>query len=100
MGRFRCHAFGIVILALAFGVLVAHSQSTDERHVILNVGLPAIDVGLLQDETHAPQTPETRKRVALAAALDAGREGRLGSRYVPGRVIVKFRDETPAARLA
>ncbi len=100
MGRLRDHSV-IVVAALAAGVIVAHGQSRDERHVILNVGLPAIDEGLLEDETHAPQTPEARRRAALGAMLHADREGRLGSRYAPGRVIVKFRDEaTPAARLA
>jgi serine protease len=62
-----------------------------------NVGLPAVDLGVLADESHTPSTVETARRVALQASLMRDRMGAAGSRYVPGRILVKFRDTASAA---
>ena len=90
-----------VALAIAACVLTVHGQSSTERHVILqNVGLPAVDEGLIVDETHAPGTREARKRSAMRDALYRQSE-RPAFRYAPGRVVVKFRDQaTDAERLS
>ena len=96
-----CARLSCVALAIAAGVFAVHGQSPTERHVILeNVGLPAVDEGLIVDETHAPGTPEARKRSAMRAALYRQSE-RPAVRYVPGRLVVKFRDQaTEAERLS
>ena len=61
--------------------------------IVESVGLPAIDEGLLQDDTHTPSSPTTRLRTALREALQGDRVGASGSHYRAGRVIVRFRDE-------
>ena len=53
------------------------------------------------DERHAPYTPSAIRRAAVRSSLRAGRQGSAGATYVPGRVIVKFRDGVPTpARLS
>src|SRR5262245_45262535 len=92
MGSLRAR-FAWIALAIAAEVIAAHGQSAVERHVIFqNVGLPAVDEGLIVDETHAPGTPEARKRAAVRAALTRQTE-RSALRCVPGRVVVKFREQ-------
>jgi len=100
MGHLRARAAWIAA-GLAISVLVVRGQSADERHVIIqNLGLPAVDEGLLVDETHAPHTTETLRRVAMRKALERA-AGPAAARYVPGRLIVKFSDNaSPADRAA
>jgi serine protease len=100
MGHLRARFAGIA-LALAFGVLVVRGQSAVERHVIIeNLGLSAVDEGLLiGDETHAPSTLEARRRSALRAAVEAQATSS-AARFAPGRVIVKFTDRSTAAERA
>src|SRR5678815_1335929 len=82
--RARISAFA---LAGAATMLVVHGQSTVERHVVLeHVGLPAVDEGLIVDETHAPNTREARRRAATRAALHLQSE-RPAALYVAGRVV-------------
>ena len=58
--------------------------------------MPAVDAGLLLDESHAPGTVEARRRVAAREMLhDSG--GTASARYAPGRLIVKFRDSASLA---
>jgi len=96
--RARISAFALVGAAT---VLVVHGQSSADRHVILeNVGLPAVYEGVIVDETHAPNTREARKRAAMRSALHVQSE-RPATRYVPGRVVVKFHEQaTEAERLS
>src|SRR5580765_7172365 len=65
--------------------------------ILESVGLPAIDEGLLQDDTHTPSSWTTRERTALREALQGDRVGASGSHYRAGRVIVRFRDESALA---
>ena len=82
---------------MAASVLAVRGQSPDERHVIFeNLGLPAVDEGLIVDETHAPGTPEARRRASTRVALQDA-SGRTRARYVAGRLVVKFRDQTSDA---
>ena len=75
--------------------MTLRGQVTDESRlqILQNVGLPAIDEGLLQDDSHTPASAETRQRAALRAALLDDRVGASGTHYRAGRVVVKFRDE-------
>ena len=101
MGSLRARISCAALAVVAASVLIGHGQSTVERHVILeNLGLPAVDEGLIVDETHAPNTPEARRRSAMRAALHRLGE-RPASRYLASRVVVKFHEQTTdAARLA
>jgi len=87
-------------VAIAGGlVLSLRGQGTDgsRLQILQQVGLPAVDEGLLQDESHTPAAPETRRRAALRDALLDDRVGASGTRYRAGRVIVRFRDESAMA---
>jgi serine protease len=99
MSRFRARTAGAAITIAAGLVLTLRGQVDQGRLQILqNVGLPAIDEGLLQEETHTPSSAETRRRAALRAALQVqDRIGASGTRYRSGRVIVRFRDEAAMA---
>jgi serine protease len=62
-----------------------------------NVGLPAVEEGIIQGEAHAPDTPDSAMRLTPRGA----RIGSDGAAYAPGKVIVKFRDGvSTTARLA
>src|SRR6266496_4180588 len=100
MGRFRARS-SCVSIAVALTVVVASGQSADDRHVIIqNLGLPAIDEGVIADDTHAPGTVEALRRARLRAVL-GDEAGPATARYARGRLIVKFRDDaSDGARLA
>jgi hypothetical protein len=73
--------------------IVRGQTAADQSMVVIeHLGLPGIDVGVLQDDSHTLNAPEAIRRRALGAALAAQRAGRETPRYAPGRVIVKFRD--------
>ncbi len=72
-----------------------HGQAptASPRVMVQERGLPPIEWGIIADLSRAPDTPETRRRLSIhreSAILD--RVGASGTRYVPGRVIVKFRN--------
>src|SRR5258708_12516602 len=95
MGRLRARTV-CATLAIAGGlVLRLRGQVSDESglQILQQVGLPAVDEGLLQDDSHTPLAPETRRRAALRDALLNDRIGASGTHYRAGRVIVRFRDE-------
>ena len=89
-------------LAIAAGLVIGLGGQTRDnaRTWSLGVGLPAIDQGVIADESHSPASVETARHVALRAALARDRIGTTGIPYVPGRILVKFRDTArPAARI-
>ena len=78
----------------------AHGQSPAGSTLDIreNVGLPAVEEGVIQDESHAPATLESIRRTAR---ISSARFDSSGTEYVPGRVIAKFRDgATTAARVS
>jgi serine protease len=97
MSRFRVRAW-CAGLAIAAGLVIGlRGQTRDTAgKSIQAVGLPAIDQGVIADESHAPATIETARRVAMLASLVRDRIGGSGIRYVPGRILVKFRDAASA----
>jgi len=81
------------IAALTASWIVRGQTAANQSLVVIeNLGLPAIDEGVVEDDSHAPNTAEAIRRRALGAALAAQRTGQGTGRYAPGRVIVKFRD--------
>jgi serine protease len=88
----------VSVAVAAVLVIGLRAQTRDNsRMSIQSVGLPAVDLGVLADETHAPATAVTARRIALHASLMGDRLGASGVRYIPGRILVKFRDEASAA---
>ena len=99
MGRLRARTVCATVAIAGGLVLSLRGQGTDgsRLQILQQVGLPAVDEGLLQDESHTPAAPETRRRAALRDALLDDRVGASGTRYRAGRVIVRFRDESAMA---
>ena len=95
MFGFRARALcGTLALAAGLGNGLRGQMADESRLVILqNVGLPAVDEGLLQDDSHRPSSDETRQRTAVREALFDDRVGVSGAHYRAGRVVVRFRDE-------
>jgi serine protease len=85
-------ASALVLLAGARG----HSQSSAQlRTRLAPYPLPAVDQGVLADESLGPARRSAIAHRARATSLD--RTGRSGATYVAGRLIVKFRDGTSSA---
>ena len=94
-GRARLVLLAALVVASA---LVLRAQRRGEFPIILsNLGLPAVDEGLILEETHAPGTPEAQRRTAVREVLRDGDGTAAHVRYAPGRVVVKFRDQTNEA---
>jgi len=98
MAAFRaCLWIGV---ASTLVVAAVHGQTPVSTGFTLieNLGLPAVDSGALRGEPQSTNLLAVRSRGALTAAMaTAARVGASGLTYVRGRVIVKFRDGSPAA---
>jgi serine protease len=85
--------FFMLAVAAALSAVRSHGQNAAAPRTFLPANiLPAIDRGVVSDTSHAPGSPEAVVRESMrhsAALLD--RTGASGTRYVAGRVIVKFR---------
>jgi len=102
MARFRNVLF---ILALASALAMAHSahgRGQDAGHpsgvIVDNFAPPAIDHGLVESVSRAPDSYESRIRASIR--VEGGppeRIGASGARYVAGKLIVKFRAGTSSA---
>ena len=95
MGRVRA-GLSVAAALLAIATLALRAQTivpnTGEFTVRLGVGLPAVDQGALNDESRAPQTAQTLKRLAMHEQLHRERTGATGVPYASGRLLVKFRE--------
>jgi serine protease len=90
-----------VSFSVGFVILPGHGQAPDpsQLDVVMGLGLPAIDTGVVMDPFRGPGGPDGAVRRALQTASTAhDLVGEGGARYVPGRVIVKFRDGVSSAR--
>jgi serine protease len=99
MNRLRRLSFLMLSFLIVLGVASVVGQAPPARRNILSRFAPrAIERGIIPDTTHAPGTPQTRRRQSLRAVGTAvDRTSGSGARYRPGKVIVKFRDEITAA---
>src|SRR5438132_392507 len=100
MPRPRVWVFFLCAAMAALVVSGPRAQSGASSSVVVlgNVGLPAIDEGVIAEESHTPHSPESVKREAIRDSLSRARLG-AGGHYLPGRVIVKFRESaSPKAR--
>ena len=64
--------------------------------ILQNVGLPAIDEGVLVDRSHTPAAAAVARRAAIQTALLRSGAGGAATSYTPGRVLVRFRDNASA----
>ena len=99
MSRFRDPFFALGLALLVLGTTSGRGQTPDSRSfsVLENVGLPAVDEGVIQEETHAPHTPEALRRAGVRSSVRGDRVSASGAQFAPGRVIVKFRDDASSA---
>ncbi len=89
----------IVVALIAAAAFAAHAQRSSLD--IQNVGLPAVNVGLVMDTSRAPGTPQTRATAIVRTAIRAdGRRLDVTRSVAAGRVIVRFRAEAPLAARA
>ena len=87
----------VVLLGL-FTATALGQAPPSSRRILSQIAPPAIERGISPDLSHAPGTRETRRRESVQAISGVvDRTGVSGTRYRPGRVIVKFRDGMSAA---
>src|SRR3954470_11993946 len=84
-------AIAVTAMSAALALTV-HGQSAPLPIHIETVGLPAVDEGVIVDSPRTPSLAPARARRA-AAITRASRRGAAGRVYVPGKVLVRFRDE-------
>jgi serine protease len=103
MGRFRARDACVATAIIAGLVLTLRGQVADppRLQILQNVGLPAVDEGVIADETHRPTAPEALRRAGFRVTVDRDTPGAARSPFRPARVIVRFRDEAaPSERRA
>ena len=98
MRLFPARTVLVGLAAAALAVAVRGQTAAAPRLIVLeNVGLPAVDVGVTTDTSHAPGTAEAEKRRGLNTSAGAIKVNRSGLRYAAGKVIVRFRNSASAA---
>jgi serine protease len=103
MPQFRQRVvLGVAVFAAAgwLGVRGYGQAAAPARVIVDRTGPSAIERGISPIATRTPGSPEELRRLSIQTATRAAdRIGRSGAAYVPGRVIVKFKDGTsPAAQ--
>ena len=74
------------------------TPAASPRTLLDRFGPPPIERGIIPIEARAPDGPDAvRRRSIQPATGPVDRAGASGARYLPGRVIVKFRDSVSAA---
>src|SRR4029453_3210320 len=88
----------LFLLAASVAVVFAgvpgrgRAQEASRLDVIIGLGLPAVERGIIPDASRAPGSPEAaRRRAVRAIPAVPDFVGEDGARYRRGRVIVKFR---------
>lgn len=82
-------------VAAALVLFAAHArmQTAGGRTIVSDIAPPPIDRGLTADTSRAPDSPETLHRQSLRPETGVvDRTGVSGAPYVPGKVIVKYRN--------
>jgi serine protease len=88
-----CAAVGTALATLGLSAQVAERNGFR----LEGVGLPAVDQGVLADDTHTPSSYEARRRSAVRAVMHTDGVSSSGAAYDRGHVIVRFRDEVDGA---
>src|SRR5215471_8698572 len=101
MGRARVF-FSVAAVAAALATIGTRAQTTAPQQLDIRegVGLAAVDEGVLKEQTHTPDSFETRRRLAMRATLHGDAISLSGAAYKRGRMIVKFKDGVSASARA
>jgi subtilisin family serine protease len=89
--------------AIASSRAISRSQSqTSPRTIVAQRTVSPLQRGINPTNSHAPNHADRRRQSAIrSASMTVDRMGASGAAYVPGRVIVKFKDGTSTtARVA
>ncbi|MSO46398.1 MAG: hypothetical protein EXQ59_06505 [Acidobacteria bacterium] len=87
----------VLVMLASFAVSGRGQTPASPRRILSRIAPPAIQRGISPDLSHAPGTPERRRRRSIQAVSGVvDRRGVSGTRYRPGRVIVKFSDGVSA----
>jgi serine protease len=80
-------------------VLTLRGQVADQSRlqILQNVGLTAVDEGVIVDQSHLAGSPGSMRRAAFHPTLEPAAAVAAEARYRPRRVLVRFRDETSMA---
>jgi subtilisin family serine protease len=99
MRVFRARLSLITILVAAGLVLTLRAQTIKQQRLeVVNVGLPAVDLGLRLDEIRGPDAADSSRRQAILASVQPATSA---TRSSANRVLVKFIEGLPtAARLS
>jgi serine protease len=99
MGRFRARASCATILIAGGLALTLRGQVADQPRlqILQNVGLTAVDEGVIADQSHLSGAPGSQRRAAFHPTLEQAGPVAAVAGYRPGRVLVRFRDEASAA---
>src|SRR6476661_2970863 len=96
MRVFRARLASVTILVAAGLVLSLRAQTMKQQRLeVVNVGLPAVDLGLLTDEIRGPAGQDSLRRQALIASVQQATGDAVASRSAANRVIVKFIEGLP-----
>lgn len=96
MSRIRVFLSGAALVAALVTLsLRAQTQATNQGPLDIraNVGLPAVDEGVVADYTHTPATFEAERRAAVRSVVRSDGVSSSGAPYARGKVIVKFLDQ-------
>ncbi len=99
MLRFRVRSAASAVFVAVALVLTLNGQSPTAPSLRIDtIGLPAVEeTGAIWSEARPGGRVEALKRAARDTSTANSRIGASGRAYTPGRVIVRFRDDVPAA---
>src|SRR5436309_7016613 len=80
----------LAVIAVVIFAMGGRGQDRSLPGAVVGIGLPAIDSGVVSDESRRPGSRETVTRRSIRSS--SSDRSVVGAGYVPGRVIVKFRD--------
>jgi serine protease len=102
MRVFRARLSVIAALIAAGLVLSLHAQTIKQQRLeVVNVGLPAVDLGLRLDDIRGPGAADLSRRQAILASIPPADVPGAAARSRTTRVLVKFIEGLPtAARLS
>src|ERR1700750_2472001 len=81
----------LVLVGVMFGR--RHAQTIARLDIVTGLALPALDRGLVTDDSRVPGSPEQARRRALQpSGLVRDRVDASGAHVITNRLIVKFRD--------
>ena len=88
-----------IVVALIGAAAIA-AQAQRGRFDVQDVGLSALNVGLVMDTSRAPDSPASRAKAVVRAAIRDDARLDTAQTVASGRIIVRFRDDAPPAARA